>query len=402
MHPKQLCTVHNKFFRPFVIETNFCENSIKERKFKMIKFIWLRYILPSMVMMVIVVHSPTKTQKFQSDNVVNQHSGRTQVQRSSNQPYQFPSDIHLGLTGTTVNYNQDNRKFTNPFTETNFNYPQQQKVSQATFRQPNDRDGQDWQIFHDVNSHHLREPVNEPKNDQQQKSNPYPSFYSDYAEKFATNNFTRSHRNDSNRLTHTDDRSAAKSGDVSSFREDLTSRDGLIFKQSQSPATGDKQIQLSSNQNQRINTPMLSPTKLSFLKSIDPLSIDKRLWESAVRDSQSCESHLVNRLNQDAPEGRTAIDVGRRICCALFFHKDCISRIVVEHMPKPSYPLLVNYVDLLMGSRKMDISLTCKEFNRDGCNASLSRYQVCYLVFTLTFAISIYMILTSLFFEKKM
>lgn len=80
----------------------------------------------------------------------------------------------------------------------------------------------------------------------------------------------------------------------------------------------------------------------------------------------SCEDHLIKRLHQDADEGRTVIDVGRRVCCALFWHKDCINRIVLEACPDSSPAA----ADFLMGSRKVDLTLSCQRFNRDGCNAS--------------------------------
>lgn len=78
-----------------------------------------------------------------------------------------------------------------------------------------------------------------------------------------------------------------------------------------------------------------------------------------------CEDHLIKRLGQDATEGRTVIDVGRRVCCALFWHKDCISRIVLETCPDSS-PAAADY---LMGtSRKLDLTMSCQMFTREGCN----------------------------------
>lgn len=79
-----------------------------------------------------------------------------------------------------------------------------------------------------------------------------------------------------------------------------------------------------------------------------------------------CEDHLIKRLSQDSTEGRTVVDVGRRVCCALFWHQDCISRIVLDTCPDSSPAA----ADFLMGSRKLDLSLSCQKFNRDGCNAS--------------------------------
>lgn len=80
-----------------------------------------------------------------------------------------------------------------------------------------------------------------------------------------------------------------------------------------------------------------------------------------------CEDHLIRRLSQDATEGRTVIDVGRRVCCALFWHKDCISRVVLETCPDSS-PAAADY--LLGTSRKLDLTMSCQMFTRDGCNSS--------------------------------
>ena len=81
-----------------------------------------------------------------------------------------------------------------------------------------------------------------------------------------------------------------------------------------------------------------------------------------------CEDHLVKRLSQDATEGRTVLDVSRRVCCALFSHKDCISSVVVELCPD-SNP---KAAELLLGSRNLDLTMSCQRFNRDGCNGSPS------------------------------
>lgn len=82
--------------------------------------------------------------------------------------------------------------------------------------------------------------------------------------------------------------------------------------------------------------------------------------------TSKCEDHLIKRLSQDATEGRTVLDVSRRVCCALFWHKDCISRVVVELCPD-SNPAAA---DLLLGSRSLDLTMSCQRFNRDGCNGT--------------------------------
>jgi hypothetical protein len=86
----------------------------------------------------------------------------------------------------------------------------------------------------------------------------------------------------------------------------------------------------------------------------------------AAPSTSSCEDHLIRRLNQDATEGRTVIDVSRRLCCALFWHKDCISQAVIQYCPD-SNPVAA---ELLLGSRNLDLTMSCQRFNRDGCNGS--------------------------------
>lgn len=106
----------------------------------------------------------------------------------------------------------------------------------------------------------------------------------------------------------------------------------------------------------------LAHHKTLFLDSITQNCVTR----STPRTS-TCEDHLVKRLSQDATEGRTVIDVGRRVCCALFWHKDCINRIVVETCPDSS-PAAADF--LIGSSRKLDLTLSCQIYNRDGCNGA--------------------------------
>lgn len=94
-----------------------------------------------------------------------------------------------------------------------------------------------------------------------------------------------------------------------------------------------------------------------------------------------CEDHLIRRLNQDATEGRTVVDVGRRVCCALFWHKDCIDGIVLQRCPDSS----TSAANFLIGSRKLDLTLSCQRFTRDGCNSAPSKLSVSNLVISLSF-----------------
>lgn len=107
-----------------------------------------------------------------------------------------------------------------------------------------------------------------------------------------------------------------------------------------------------------------SPAKHFLSSKLDKL--DQNCITRASPFTSRCEDHLIRRLNQDATEGRTVLDVGRRVCCALFWHKDCISGIVVNNCADSSPAA----TDFLIGSRKLDLTLSCQRFNRDGCNGA--------------------------------
>lgn len=116
----------------------------------------------------------------------------------------------------------------------------------------------------------------------------------------------------------------------------------------------------------------LGGQKLLMLKSLDHNCITR-----SVPMTSRCEDHLIKRLNQDATEGRTAEDVGRRVCCALFWHKDCISRVVSERCPDSSPAA----TDFLMGSRNLDLGRSCLKFNRDGCNSTTRLSESIHVLF---------------------
>ena len=106
-----------------------------------------------------------------------------------------------------------------------------------------------------------------------------------------------------------------------------------------------------------------------------------------------CEDHLIKRLNQDATEGRTVVDVSRRVCCALFWHKDCIRGVVVERCPDSSPPA----ADILLGSRNLDLTLSCQRFNREGCNGATSIANYPPLVMTVvSYSILVYKCISSI------
>lgn len=109
--------------------------------------------------------------------------------------------------------------------------------------------------------------------------------------------------------------------------------------------------------------------KHSAKSLIPPHSFPLNCIEAAVQSygPSRCEDHFIRRLDQDVTEGRTAVDVTRRLCCALFWHKDCINRVVVERCPDSS----PTAAETLLGSRKLDLVISCQHFNRDGCNGTL-------------------------------
>lgn len=88
--------------------------------------------------------------------------------------------------------------------------------------------------------------------------------------------------------------------------------------------------------------------------------------ERSTRHISRCEDHLIRRLSQDVTEGRTVVDVNRRLCCALFWHKDCIRSVVIEVCPDSNPPA----ADILHGPRKLDLSQVCKQITRDSCNGA--------------------------------
>lgn len=48
---------------------------------------------------------------------------------------------------------------------------------------------------------------------------------------------------------------------------------------------------------------------------------------------------------------------------ALFYYRDCIARVVMERCRDPS----PSVVEVLMGSRRRDLALNCRDFTREQC-----------------------------------
>lgn len=81
----------------------------------------------------------------------------------------------------------------------------------------------------------------------------------------------------------------------------------------------------------------------------------------------ACTNLLVQR-QREARYGRSSNDVERRICCALYYHRDCLSRVVLEHCPESTRIV----VDLLMGDRQREITTNCHSYSREQCNGVTS------------------------------
>ncbi|XP_046910758.2 uncharacterized protein LOC124492038 [Dermatophagoides farinae] len=79
----------------------------------------------------------------------------------------------------------------------------------------------------------------------------------------------------------------------------------------------------------------------------------------------SCLDHLIMR-QREARYGRSSNDVQRRICCALFRYRDCLSRVVLERCFDNSRVT----VDILMGDRNREITQSCRDVTRDQCNTA--------------------------------
>lgn len=87
--------------------------------------------------------------------------------------------------------------------------------------------------------------------------------------------------------------------------------------------------------------------------------------EKSAYFARSCEDTLLQR-QREARNGRTAVDVQRRLCCSLFFYRDCLSRTVVQYCRDAS----PTTVDILMGQRRREMTISCRDFSREQCNGS--------------------------------
>ncbi|CAG2121879.1 unnamed protein product, partial [Medioppia subpectinata] len=100
---------------------------------------------------------------------------------------------------------------------------------------------------------------------------------------------------------------------------------------------------------------------------------------------RSCEDQLTQR-QRDARDyqNRNPSDSQRRMCCALYYYRDCVSRLVQDRCRDPT-PYAV---DILMGSRKRDLTFTCRDYSRDTCShSSVTKYSLISMVLSIVIAI---------------
>lgn len=81
--------------------------------------------------------------------------------------------------------------------------------------------------------------------------------------------------------------------------------------------------------------------------------------------ARGCEENLLQR-QREARNARTAPDLQRRICCSLFFYHDCLSKTVIQYCRDAS----PTTVDIMMGQRKRELAITCRDHSREHCNSA--------------------------------
>ncbi|CAG2116285.1 unnamed protein product, partial [Medioppia subpectinata] len=92
--------------------------------------------------------------------------------------------------------------------------------------------------------------------------------------------------------------------------------------------------------------------------------------EKAGYSVRTCEDTLIDRQREVKAKSTNAMDVQHGVCCALYFYRDCIGRVVSERCRESSSTI----VDTMMGPRKWDITLMCRDYFRDQCSRS-SQYR---------------------------
>lgn len=107
-------------------------------------------------------------------------------------------------------------------------------------------------------------------------------------------------------------------------------------------------------------------THRSFDPSLSTPVVDVCIHRVQPYES-ACTELLVQR-QRDARHGRSSNDVQRRICCAIFYYRDCLSRVVLEHCRESTRTV----VDLIMGDRNRELTTNCRDYTREQCSGVTS------------------------------
>lgn len=87
--------------------------------------------------------------------------------------------------------------------------------------------------------------------------------------------------------------------------------------------------------------------------------------------ARECDESLAEHQRL-ASDSRDANELQRRVCCALFQYRDCISRVVLDRCADSS----PTAVEVLMGQRRREMTVTCRGFNRDVCSGAATSVLV--------------------------
>uniref|UniRef100_A0A6G1S7A5 Uncharacterized protein n=1 Tax=Aceria tosichella TaxID=561515 RepID=A0A6G1S7A5_9ACAR len=104
--------------------------------------------------------------------------------------------------------------------------------------------------------------------------------------------------------------------------------------------------------------------------------------------ARECEDTLIEqqRLARDSRDG---FELQRRICCSLHQYRDCISRVVLDRCADSSPAA----VEILMGARRREMIITCRNYNRDLCSGAISSVLLNPMLLVLASLIASYMAL---------
>ncbi|KAG9510293.1 hypothetical protein GZH46_01169 [Fragariocoptes setiger] len=91
--------------------------------------------------------------------------------------------------------------------------------------------------------------------------------------------------------------------------------------------------------------------------------------------TRECEDNLADQ-RRSWQDSRSGNEVQRRLCCALYQYRDCISRVVLDRCSDSS----PTAVDILMQPKNREFVFTCRDFSRDICSGSQPTMLVSFAV----------------------